>query len=210
MKDTKKMKVYLDVDSTVIKTTDYIAKYYNNKYHKHPDFKEAIGSQIYYFNAHQECPLLTLEDVEDLFSSRKFFEEVEIYEDCIDTLLKLEKTDRFIFKFISIGTTKNIANKVLFLEKYFPFVKQGEMLVKNFGSNVRMGKDKFVVDGLLIDDHDRNLNNSAMYEIMFKGDGEKDWNKDFKLGTNKAIVSNWNDMEYIVEEFYEDWRQKYE
>lgn len=205
----KQLKVYVDVDNTIIKSSNAMARWYNKRYKNHPDFKKANGRNVYYFNATNEMPLLKMKDIEELFSCKSFWEEIEIYENCIETLKKLTDTGKYIFTFCSIGTSKNIANKTLFLEDKFPFVKQHEMLVKNFGAETRMGKDKFVQDGLLIDDHQENLNGSAMYEILFMGEGIKNWNKDWSDNFNKkgktivkGICSNWKDMYYMIEEIY--------
>lgn len=205
----KQLKVYLDVDNTIIKSSNYMASWYNEKYCHVSGWREAIGKDIYYFNGTDELPLITLDDINELFSGKEFWEKIEVYEDCTNTLSRLTDTGKYIFTFCSIGTSRNISNKTLFLEKEFPFVKQHELLVKNFGAETRMGKDKLVADGLLIDDHHDNLNGSALFEILFMGEGLKDWNKNFRIGRGKGVCTNWTDMYYLVEEIYDDWRNNY-
>ena len=196
MKDFS-VKVYLDVDGTVVDSADAMAKWYNKTYGGN-----AVGKDIYEWNAKDQCPELTVEDIHTLFESDYFFNELTPIKDAQDILERMSKFYGYDFYFCSIGTPNNIKKKVKYLKQHFPFIDKYVMIERE---NVVMGKDKYVCDGVLIDDNQDNLNGSAKYDILFKPFGEKQWNKDFR----GIVTTKWIQVPHILNQIYVQERDRY-
>ena len=195
-----KLTLFIDVDGTVINSLSAMCIWYNHAYQFHPNFKPAISSEIYEWNAGGQMPLLQKGDIELMFASDLFFQVVEPIKNSREVIERLTATDEFDCVFASIGSSANIGNKTKYLEKVFPFVSSHIMLVKN-GSNVKM--DKTILNGegtVLIDDHIDNLKTARVtYPILFKENGiDKEWNQ----GWNGLIATSWLEVEDILHKLH--------
>jgi 5'(3')-deoxyribonucleotidase len=125
-------------------------------------------------------------DAKKVFDSKYFFDNVEFFPQAKEVVTKLINDERFEVIFCSIGTVKNISNKMEFLEKHFPNVTQ--IMIKN-GQEM----DKSLVNmnnAMFIDDNTDNLNSSnASINACFSYDNclDKEWN----IGWGGILESEW-------------------
>lgn len=185
-----RLPLYIDIDSTLIDTTQAMCDWYNHVYQWHKGFKPAIGKNIYEWDGKDQMPLLQKGDIEEIFNSDFFFKCVKPKANAYEVLKRLHDSDKFLISFCSIGTCLNISKKVLYLKDNFPFIKNHYMLVQDNGCNLKMDKSKIVNDGLLLDDHQDNLK-GAKYPVLMRDEGIKSWNKDW-YGRH---VDSWLDFE---------------
>ena len=194
----KKLKIYVDYDDCVCKSSDRISEFARLKYGNDPNFKYVKGCDILTWNA-SEIPQLTLEDMSEVFSSAWFFETCELHDDCKEVLEKLAQDERYELAFCSIGSSDNIALKTQYLNKHFPFIHRHYFIVQNGTHNIIMDKSKIVNDGMCIDDHQKNLA-SAKYPVLFSDRGITEWNKDVYYSEKVIYMNRWKQIEHIAEE----------
>lgn len=205
MCETKiKIPLIIDFDNTLADSIKVFEEYYNEKYKNHPDFKPAKAENVTTWDFINEMPLLTHDEIEELFKSKYFFQKVKLKENAYEVIKRLHNSGKFEIIWCSIGTQENIINKCKYLEKQFPFIKNAEMIIQS--GEIKMGKGevikKYVQNDILpiiVDDHVQNTNNEDCWNILFK-EKDADWNKGFK---GDFIVSNWLEVEKIVNKIYE-------
>lgn len=183
------MRIFVDVDGTVLDTTGALADYYNEHYHTEEGFIEADGDLIEVWDAHDQMPLMN-GAIEHIFESDFFWDNVRIKEGAVDIIRGWVEDGEEVY-FLSIGSSTNIAKKTEFLKKHFPFVHRHIMLVQN----KFMKMDKSIVDmagAMIIDDHVSNLLTcNAEYKVLFKDLGDKEWNKIPRGVHDIAVMKKW-------------------
>lgn len=197
----KKMDLIFDVDNTIIDTVKVLCDYYSEIYSQHPDYVTPIPENVTRWNVESECPLMTLGDILNAFESRFLFDNVDIFDNCVEVINKLNEDERFNVYFCSIGSAVNISNKTRFLKKHFPNVQQ-IMLVKP-GDAVMCKKmvNMNINHTIFVDDHKNNLEGcNAKYPIMYSQDGltNKEWNE----GYTGTIVDNWKILDDLINYIY--------
>ena len=158
-----KIKVFIDVDNTIIDTIDAFCSVYNELYCDHPQFKTAESDLVKVYNFSDQCPLV--ENVLEIFEHPLFFKFARlINHNTYEILEKLSKKYKLIV--CSIGTPKNIAYKARWLEDKLPFIKD-----YIFIANPNCKMDKSIVnaeDSIFIDDIPSNLlSNKSSRKILF-------------------------------------------
>ena len=192
-----KLNVYLDIDHVVADSAQAMCDWYNMAYLYHPDFKPAIGKNIYRWDAKDTLPLLQDGEIETIFNSDFFFKYVQIKKDAYKVLKRMSECGKYNLSFCSIGTATNISKKIIWLNENFPFITHQQMLVQGRCKDFKMDKSKIVSDGLLLDDHQNNLI-GAKYPVMMRDCGEKEWNREWK----GSFITSWLEFEKLAAEAY--------
>lgn len=192
-----KIRIVIDCDGVILNSDLCMAWEYNSRMFEHPEFVEADGNDIYYYDATMQLPLYSKKDIMNIFESDFFWENVTIKDDCIKSIKKLCDDDRFDVCIWSYGSNVNAYKKRKFLYKHLGFVD--DIII----SNGRVVKKQEVCDGaILIDDLDKNLTNDKAFNICFADKGEKDFNKHFE----GIKVNSWNDCMDTIEFIWETTR----
>jgi 5'(3')-deoxyribonucleotidase len=184
-----KIRLFLDIDNTIINTIKAYCDVYNDLYQFRPGFKEAIWYNVEKYDMKDECPLILNKN--DIFGSYDFFQKCEFMND--NTYEVIEKLNEKYQVFIcTLGIPKNLSYKALWLEKNLPFIN--DYLLLNNG-NCKMNKS--IIDmssnSIFIDDVTSNLDTSnAAYKIIF-GD-EYEWSQT----KNYIRCFNWIDVEKLL------------
>lgn len=198
----KKLKLYIDVDNCLVHSVRRMCDIYTKYYSSHPNYIKPNPDKIMKWDAEDELPLLTKEDIKNLFEEDEFYTGEIIKDDAIKVLYELHSSNKFDFCFVSIGTSKNIANKTQFLENYLPFIQQHIMLVKNFVSDLRMDKSILTGKGVLLDDHVNNLiTTNVDFPVLFKDQGNREWNEGWK-GSEVSSWLEFRDLAFRMWELY--------
>ena len=183
----KKINLYVDFDSTMVNSTKKMVEILNAKFgtnHNWEDIKQYDAKDLF--------PDCTRQDMLDVFASESFFEDLEIFDDCISTIQKYE--DRFNIYIPTIGTSKNLFYKQKWCENNLPFAYKFIGIEKE-----GVGKDSIdMSNSILIDDHVDNLRTSnAAIKILYKNFMDTEWNEvDLKLKTdiNFWVTEEWGDI----------------
>ena len=195
-----KFKVFIDVDNCIINSTKAVAQWFRNTYYhaiKEYAITDPDWTKVKKWNFTDEMPTMSKSDIKKVFDSKYFFDNVEFFPQAKEVVTKLINDERFEVIFCSIGTVKNISNKMEFLEKHFPNVTQ--IMIKN-GQEM----DKSLVNmnnAMFIDDNTDNLNSSnASIKACFSYDNclDKEWN----IGWGGILESEWievyNNLDNLV------------
>lgn len=104
-------------------------------------------------------PEITKDEVQEIFASWEFFDELKLFPYAYEVLEKLNEKYRVII--CSIGTSMNISLKSIYINKKLPFIKD-VILIRN--GNCEMNKSMINMDNVIafLDDHEDNLFNSKM------------------------------------------------
>jgi len=187
-----RIKFFIDVDNVIINSTKAVCEWFEDKYYwtirsgltNTPNWKN-----VKEWDFQDEMPTMTKEDIEDVFSSNKFFKFAEFFPNVKEVITELINDKRFEVIFCSIGTVKNISNKMKFLEKHFPNATQ--LMIKN---GVIMDKSLVnMSESIFLDDNISNLRSSnSLVKICFTYDNKLD--KSWNSGWRGKCVCNWNDL----------------
>lgn len=198
-----KPKAFIDFDSTLVNSVKAFCKVYSEKYKYFKDFTEPIHTQVYKWNLTDQCTLIqNNSDVEEIFASKRFFQQLEPFPNVIQSLKKLQ--EKYDITIVSIGNHKNIAYKCDYIHNNFSFIK-GFIGIVNEHSV--MDKSSIFMDGtnekcnIFIDDNADNLfsQNHAknLIRYCYADNGEKEWNKAW-LDINGRQLTNWSMAEKIL------------
>ncbi len=172
--------LYIDFDDTSVDSNLAIRKLYAK------EFKTTLPDELVEWDGGDKLPLAPEGYVERIFREPEMWEYVDFFPGYVDSLKQLKDTGLFTMRVCSIGSQMNIKNKIDFLDKHNmgKYFDDYIMMTKTSDS-ISMGKD-FLVNGLLIDDHYKNLQ-TIKNPILFKYGKEKCWNQ----GWNGESVYGW-------------------
>lgn len=167
-----KEKLFLDMDSTIVKSIEAYCIMYNAIYRNEIDFTEADPTKVNQWNLSDQCNLET--NPKSIFGMRSFFQMLDFMPNAQEVITKL--SERYDVTICSIGTYENLQHKAEWINNHLPFVSA--ILLKT--QDIKM--DKSVVDmkeSIFIDDHMDNLvSSNASTKICY---GKKyPWNKKWK------------------------------
>lgn len=168
----KEITLWFDVDSTMIHTIPTIVDMYNDKYDKQCDYTKTRK-----WNFGDSCEGITLEDINEFFGSREFFERVEFTEVGLlyfQLLEKFHKYPNIKFGIISKGSVDNLYWKKRFVKDLIPHDKLILESEDVIGRGILQG------EFILIDDSSVNLENcGCLHRVLYADDlyGETEWNK---------------------------------
>lgn len=170
-------KLYIDVDNTLINSVAASVHVWN-KYHQPPSKKPVDYRKVYKWDMTDVCKGINQSIVVDIFESDEFFKVAQPHKDVLPTLRLLQKEGYEIIAH-SIGTTNNLIKKMAYLERAFGKLLSGYIMINN-GFECTMNKSILnFADGVIVDDHVKNLTSSnAPIRIcakMNKGEWNSVW-----------------------------------
>lgn len=185
---SKKKKIYIDFDSTIVNSIKAIVSLYNEdfKYYKNFSFVHWTDINTWDF---LECNCAKTDYINTYFNQQRFFDRLEYMDNAKEVLDRLKDDYKIIV--VSICSYPNLIAKEKWINKNMPYAKfKGIRLGKyNNKSHIDMSKS------MLIDDRERMLTSSnAKYKICF-GD-EYMWNENW---SGKRCY-NWKEVESYIKE----------
>ena len=184
------LRIYIDFDGTLVDSPEAMAQWYNYRYNT-----SVKGKDIYKWDASDQCPKLTAEEIVGMFESQSFFSFLEPEPNAVEITKRINHFPDYHLICCSIGTPENLRLKREYLDKYFPWIKEKILIERQ---DVFMGKNGYVNDGILIDDNQENLDGSSLCDILYKPHGEKEYNVDFKGIT----VESWSEVPDLLYQIY--------
>jgi 5'(3')-deoxyribonucleotidase len=180
------MKIFLDVDATVVDSVARFIEIYNSVYATNVNPKD-----VKKWDFSDQCIFENESEIEDMFADKEFYSLINIFKDAVEVINRLKQ--KHDITFVSVGTSENVVNKVRFLTENFKGINQ-IMLIKDY-----VFMDKSVVNmegGIFLDDHSGNLDSTnAKYKMLFEYRDTLDFNKTW-CG---RVTNNWLGFEQYVE-----------
>lgn len=199
-----KQKFFIDFDDTMVCSSEGFYQTYKQWFGHLPEFKETNIKDNNDWNFINCCPLLegNTENVNDIFASKDFFNNLEPQPHCQDILNKYK--DVYDYVLVSIGTPWNLKHKMDYVNMYFPMVQ--DLILLNT-KHLKMNKSLVNMSGIgnvFLDDHQDNLNSAEVSNsVLFKSMGIKKWNKDWQ----GISVTNWDGVDSLLNK-YMNWSSR--
>lgn len=176
----KKIKLFIDFDSTIVESVKAYCDVYNELYNANADY-----TKVERWDLGDQCPL-AVDYVENIFATERFFEVLELIDSDTKQVLD-ELKEHYEVIIHSIGNPENISRKAEWIKRNL-HISDMILLSK---SNIVM--DKSIIDmsgGIIVDDYENNLfKSNADVKICF-GKETKEWNKNWtgiKVGSWKEL-----------------------
>lgn len=189
----EKQKILIDIDDTFLKSSEEIIRQLNEK---NKTLKTIDDLTDYAYRSIDSN--ITQEEIEQMYASYEFFQNVEFNDGAIDFLIKYSKLFNIVF--VSYGTLKNleqkaklltvIANRYLLDNIYFVSVETG-----------KANKSEILLDNvyLAIDNHSGHLQElNAPKKILFKNFQDVDWNKPLINDENTYMVNSFKEIDEMI------------
>lgn len=146
-----KQKLFIDFDGTLVNCRKTICKVYNDKYSLHKGYTYADWTKNSIWDFSDVCTLATEADIDSMFGSTWFWDELELFPN-VEYVLK-ELSLQYDIYIVSVGTSDNISEKALWIKEHLPV--EHVILLSDSSRDI-----KSIVDmsgGIFIDDALHNL-----------------------------------------------------
>lgn len=197
--DNNKVTLYVDVDDTILKSSEAVIKILNKKYGINPsksinDMKD-WGYRSIYKN-------ITYNEVEEIYESDEFFNTVEFDQSFLDFYkTNKNKIDIVICTKgtkINIEKKENLVKRVLgenitYIGMQFKLDGDGNK-IKDYRKSIINMKH-----GIQIDDRtDALRDTNANIKILINNDRLRTWNQNYENINNLYVARNWDEIGQIV------------
>ena len=195
MKNKHKIKLFIDADDTILKSSETTIDILNKKFNIMPPKTFDDIHDWGYRSIYGQC---TDEIINDVYDSDEFFEQVEIYEDFLNFYNSHEND--FEWYIVTKGHEKNIKNKEEYFKKHLPRAKVIGCKFKSYNDKKY---DKSHIDmsyGIQIDDRtDCLIGTNSDTKILFKNKAERYWNQINDANEDIYIANEWKEIIDILE-----------
>ena len=187
----KKIKLYIDIDDTIINT----AETFINKYCKENNIDKDINDlKDYRFKSIDRN--IKIEEFLNYIETEEFFNTVKIDGEFLK--FYLEHIEDYDWIFITKGTKKNLELK----EKYIRERLENSEKIKYIGLHNDLNKSIVnMKDGIQIDNVYNELKSNARYKILIKNYIEADYNYIKDIRDDLYEMNNWKEIAESIEWF---------
>lgn len=188
-----KRKVVLDYDDTIIKSRERIVELLNEKNGTNKSVKDIVTWDYKSIDEN-----ITPDEINALYASEKFFNELELYETVKEFIHEMK--NKYTFVVCSVGSKEN-------LERKENHIKQ---LAKELDADIHFAGVEFNAASTskhqkscynfsdcecAIDDNtDALLSTNAKIKILFKPNIEREWNRIPRSSENFYVVSSFEEI----------------
>ena len=214
----KKPVIVIDVDDTLINSSEVVIDILNRNYDFTERIKKSPISKIYdnlssweyfsFFCKNDDILRNKIDkEVKEIFESEMFWNNVRLKKD-IDLLFK-KFGSKFKWIINSMGTKKNLEFKKDFLTKHLPDNIDYEIVLKHKNWGEKIEKEDLIGDVIIDDRIDVLLKNNSPIKILLTNFRKTDYNggfgKDYYRSINEQIyrIDDINDLINVLE-FYKE------
>ena len=178
-----KHKIFLDFDETIAMSIKAFVDTYKER-HRHDILLEEgypypIWEDVFTWNMRCEMPKLELDELNEIFDSPRFFDNLATYADSdglsiVDFIAELQERNDVEVFIASKGNSSNLHQKRDFLQQKLPFFDLDKFIPMQ---GTVMNKSE--LNGLILcDDHEDNLYSANVkYRVLVNYSGQiKEWN----------------------------------
>lgn len=170
--ELERQKILIDIDDTFLKSSEEIIRELNNKNGTSKTIDDLIDYQYRSIDNN-----ITQEDINKMYASNEFFENVNFNDGAIDFIKKY--SDIFDIVFVSYGTLKNLNKKGKLLTEVVNKYIINNVYFAGFETG-KANKREILLDNvyLAIDNHVDHLNElNAPKKILLKNYMDVEWNQ---------------------------------
>lgn len=186
----KKTKLFLDVDDTVFMSSEVVVDILNKRYKKNEDVND-----MWDYSYRSLFPETGEGEVDEIFSSKEFFENVKVNPDFEEWYKKNKR--KYDITFVTKGTEENLKRKESYLSKLFD--------AKFVGIPYHVSKG--IVDmkgGVYVDDICEYMcDSNAKLKIVLTNKRYTKYNKDVPSADNILVAFDWKEIGEILD-YYEN------
>ncbi len=195
-----KVKLYIDVDNTIIPTNEILPMMYEEITSIKPSAYKTKD-----WNCRDVFDNPDKEIIHKLFEMERFFELARPYKRCLRTVFNLSKY--YDIYFVSVGSVENLRLKREWLKENFPFVpEENFILLEQIGKAHSIDKS-CCVGGVIIDDNlSALLSTVDCLRIMYQPYGDiLSWQQGHESLLEKQeihkVATEWNEEleDYLIE-----------
>lgn len=192
----EKQKILIDIDDTLLKSSEEIIRQLNEKNGTSKTINDLTDYKYRSIDKN-----ITQEDIEEMYASDEFFENVAFNDGAIKFLQKYSKI--FDIVFVSYGTNINLLKKLLFLSITQECILDNKVDISFISCETgKTNKSEILLNNvyLAIDNHSDHLNElNAPKKILLKNFKEVDWNQTPINNTNTYIANSFYDIDQMIE-----------
>lgn len=190
MKD--KINLYLDFDETITLSIKQFVNLANKMFNVKQDWTKTKS-----WNFTDIYPNITTEDINKIFCSDSFFENLEMHKDVLEVLNKIK--DYVNINIITIGTEHNLKNKRWWLENNIKPLKFNFIGLLDNEEIKSYNKSQIdMSNSIFIDDKLSNLSSSnAKIKILYKDYRDYSWQL-VEPNQDIYIVNSWKEICEII------------
>jgi hypothetical protein len=190
----ERQQILIDIDDTFLKSSEEIIRQLNKK---NNTYKTINDLRDYQYRSIDEN--ITQEDINRMYASEEFFNNVNFNDGAIDFIVKYSKI--FDIVFISYGTEENLLRKVKLLND---FVQQYNLDHIFFASceTGKSNKREVLLDNiyLAIDNHSGHLEEmQSPKKILLKNFIDVEWNQAPTNDESTYVVNSFHDIDVMIE-----------
>ena len=187
-------KILLDIDDTLLKSSEEIIRQLNHKNSTHKTIDDLIDYQYRSIDKN-----ITQEDITNMYASEEFFNHVNFNDGTIDFIIKYSRI--FDIVFISYGTEENLLRKINLLSNMATRCQLNNVFFVTCEIG-RANKNEVLLDNvyLAIDNHAGHLSElNAPKKILLKNFQEVDWNETPINDENTYVATSFKDIEDMID-----------
>ena len=190
----ERQQILIDIDDTFLKSSEEIIRQLNKK---NNTCKTINDLRDYQYRSIDEN--ITQEDINRMYASEEFFNNVNFNDGAIDFIVKYSKI--FDIVFISYGTEENLLRKIKLLNDFV----QRYNLDHIFFASCEIGKAnkrEVLLDNiyLAIDNHSEHLEEmQSPKKILLKNFIDVEWNQVPTNDENTYVVNSFSDIDVMIE-----------
>ena len=190
----ERQQILIDIDDTFLKSFEVIIRQLNKK---NNTCKTINDLRDYQYRSIDEN--ITQEDINRMYASEEFFNNVNFNDGAIDFIVKYSKI--FDIVFISYGTEENLLRKIKLLNDFV----QRYNLDHIFFASCEIGKAnkrEVLLDNiyLAIDNHSEHLEEmQSPKKILLKNFIDVEWNQVPTNDENTYVVNSFSDIDVMIE-----------
>lgn len=190
----ERQQILIDIDDTFLKSSEEIIRQLNKK---NNTYKTINDLRDYQYRSIDEN--ITQEDINRMYASEEFFNNVNFNDGAIDFIVKYSKI--FDIVFISYGTEENLLRKIKLLND---FVQQYNLDHIFFASceTGKANKREVLLDNiyLAIDNHSGHLEEmQSPKKILLKNFIDVEWNQTPTNDESTYVVNSFHDIDVMIE-----------
>lgn len=139
--------IVIDMDNTMVDTSQAVCDVYNDLYKDDPNFNKIIlPTSGYPYNIKNWYLPTDKIEYRDIFESNLLFEKMKPFPGAVEVLKELVEDYGYRIIVCSFGTYKNIIFKCEYLPKVFPFIKEFVPIVGPSKSIINIKNASFIDD----------------------------------------------------------------
>ena len=190
----EKQKILIDIDDTLLKSSEEIIRQLNEKNGTAKSIDDLTDYQYRSIDSN-----ITQEDINEMYASKEFFDNVNFNEGAIEFLVKYNKI--FDIVFVSYGTEENLVRKVNFLSQLVLSYNLDNIFFASCETG-KANKREVLLDNvyLAIDNHALHLQElNSPKKILLKNFKEVNWNETPINDEHTYTANSFYDIDSMIE-----------